>query len=104
MVLSPLFKIFQLSRHSPSLLNKGKLVTRFALKEAVISGFSISSERGNGRGGISLSLNFEEFEFAVLNEEASHRVSYNINNHTTLLDGEAVPSPYVEPEGGDDDY
>lgn len=80
------------------------MTSSFALKEVVLSGFSLSSERGEGRGGISLSLNFAEFEFGVHQDDASHKVSYHINNHTCLLDGEAVPSPYQEPEGEDDDY
>jgi len=73
------------------------------LKEVVISGFSLSTDRREGTGAsVSMSLNFEEFEYGVHQGDASHRVSYHINKYTTLLNGEEVPSTYVTPEGEDD--
>lgn len=74
------------------------------MKDVVVSGISMSRELGLECGGLSLNLNYEEFEYVVYQGDSSHRVSYNLNNYTTLLDGEPVPSTYIATEGEDDDY
>jgi len=94
------------------------------MKEVVISGFSIS--QSGSRAHISTSFNFNEIELEVCSvppkedasakgkekepegskskfEAMSHRATYNMLTEKALLDGETVPSNYVEPEGGDDD-
>jgi len=149
---------------------EGRLQSRWALKEVVISGLSTSGNKKTT--SMSLSLNFEELEVTVRSElrrpmslssdllkraqakpshipagpigkiddhlltvifnflgskelvqvglvchrwaiiasssafekTISHSTSYNIKTHAALLNGENLPSAYVEPEGDNDDW